>query len=346
MRRGISPIVTLLPGLLLILAVASLAQESTFKSANRTVAVYATVTEVGGHLVPDLTREDFQVKDEGKPQALTVFTNDIQPITVVLLLDRSGSMRGNFELVEKAAEAFVDDLGPNDKARIGSFANRIQVDPRTFTSDHEELKAILRQELQEEGPTPLWNAVNVGITTLLHEEGRRVVLVFTDGVDAPLNQGPNNSSLKDVIKRADEENVMVYAIGLAGQNGPGGGRGRGGRGGPPPGGGGRGRGGWGRPGFSPQLGGFGGWTIGSPAGNGPDPGLAKLAEATGGGYFQLSNTADLQRTFHRVVDELRHQYLLGFSATKLDGKTHRLEVKVNDPVYTVRARKTYLAAAR
>lgn len=56
----------------------------------------------------------------------------------------------------------------------------------------------------------------MGITALLHEEGRRVILVFTDGVDAPFNPGPTSSSLKDVMKRADEENVMVYAIGLAG----------------------------------------------------------------------------------------------------------------------------------
>src|SRR5919198_3381289 len=107
-------------------------------------------------------------------------------------------------------------MRPADKARIGSFSNRIQVDPQEFTSDHEELLKILRTELQEEGPTPLWNAVNVGITALLHQQGRRVVLVFTDGVDMPMNFSNNNSSLKSVMKRAEEENVMVYAIGLAG----------------------------------------------------------------------------------------------------------------------------------
>ena len=69
------------------------------------------------------------------------------------------------------------------------------------------------------GRTPLWNAVNVGITALLHQQGRRVVLVFTDGMDAPMNFSSNNSSLKDVMKRAEEENVMVYAIGLAGGSG-------------------------------------------------------------------------------------------------------------------------------
>src|SRR5712691_9326549 len=194
-------------------------QQATFTVGNRTVAVYATVTDSTGRLVPDLGRDQFQIDDNGRRQELTLFANEIQPITVVMLLDRSGSMRANFDLVEKAAEQFVGVMLPADKARIGSFANRIQVDPRDFTSDHDELVRILRTELQPEGPTPLWNAVNVGITDLLHQEGRRVVLAFTDGMDAPGNVSHGNSSLKDVMKRAEEENVMLYAIGLASSGG-------------------------------------------------------------------------------------------------------------------------------
>jgi VWFA-related protein len=322
-------------------------QQATFKDVVRTVAVYATVTDSGGRLVPDLDRGDFQVDDNTKAQPLTVFANEQQPITVVMMLDRSVSMRRNFELVEKAAEKFVEELGPGDRARIGSFSNRIQVDPRTFTSDHAELIEILRSELQEEGPTPLWNAVNVGITALLHEEGRRVVLVFTDGVDAPFNPGPNSSSLKDVMKRAEEENVMVYAIGLAGVNGggyggrPGGGGGRGGYGGGRGGYGGGGRGGLGGYGG----GGRGGRGFGGGGSDKPDPGLAKIAAETGAGYFELTNTADLASTFKRVAEELHHQYLLGFAPTLLDGKTHRIDVHIKNTEMTIRARKTYLAAA-
>src|SRR3954471_8162021 len=162
-------------------------QPPTFSGVNRTVAVYATVTDANGRLVPDLARDRFTVDDNGKRQELTIFANDVQPITAVMMLDRSSSMRGNFSLVEQAAEAFVQAMGPADKARIGSFSDRIQVDPRDFTSDHGELLRILRVELQFEGPTPLWNAVNVGITALLHQQGRRVILVFTDGMDSPMN---------------------------------------------------------------------------------------------------------------------------------------------------------------
>ena len=315
-------------GLAVVLAAGAAlhAQQPTFSGANRTVAVYATVTDASGRLVPDLTRDQFQIDDSGKPQELTLFANEIQPITVVMLLDRSTSMRRHFERVEKAAEAFVGVMLPADKARIGSFSDRIQVDPRDFTADHDELLRILRTELQFEGPTPLWNAVNVGITALLHQQGRRVVLVFTDGMDAPMNFSNNNSGLKDVMKRAEEENVMVYAIGFAGSSGgrpsggPGGVGGRAGRG---------------------YGGGYGGHRGGQP--DKPDEGLPKIAAATGGGYFELTSTDDLASTFTRVADELHHQYALGFTPTKLDGKMHPLTLRVTTPGLTARARKSYLA---
>jgi VWFA-related protein len=327
-------------------------QQATFSGTNRTVAVYATVTDSTGRLVPDLGRDQFTIADNGKPQALTLFANDIQPITVVMLLDRSTSMRANNGLVEEAAEAFVDVMLPADKARIGSFSDRIQVDPRDFTSDHDDLVKILRTELQVDGPTPLWNAVNVGITDLLHQQGRRVVLVFTDGKDAPMNSN-QNSSLKSVMKRAEEEDVMVYAIGFAGNNGgggyqggggPGGGFGRGGGGG----GFGRGHGGrgyGGGPGGSGR--GYGGGGGGGRPGSSekPDEGLPKIAAATGGGYFELTSTDDLKTTFTRVADELHHQYALGFTPLKLDNKMHDLTLQLANPGLSARARRSYLATA-
>ena len=324
-------------GLPLVFCAALNAQPPTFSGVNRTVAVYATVTDAGGRLVPDLARGQFEIDDNGGKQELTLFANEVQPITVVMLLDRSTSMRRNFDLVEKAAEQFVSVMRPADKARIGSFSDRIQVDPRDFTPDHDALVAFLRTELQAGGPTPLWNAVNVGITALLHQQGRRVVLVFTDGMDAPMNFSSNNSSLKDVMKRAEEEDVMVYAIGLAGSSGygPGSGGGFGGPGGGHRGGGGRG-----------GRGGFGGGGRGSGramTSDTPDAGLPKIAAATGGGYFELTSTDDLSATFTRVADELHHQYALGFTPSKLDGRMHTLEVRIAKDGLIARARKSYLA---
>ena len=158
-------------------------QEPVFRSGAGTVAVYVTVSDAEGKLVPDLTRDDFEIYDNGKLQNLTLFESGVQPITIVLMLDRSGSMISNFRLVRSAAEQFVEQLLPGDKARIGSFSNRIQIDPKDFTSNKRDLIEILRTELQDAGPTPLWNAVNVAITALQHQDGRRVILMFTDGID-------------------------------------------------------------------------------------------------------------------------------------------------------------------
>lgn len=292
-------------------------QEPAFKSGATTVAIYTTVTDSAGRLVPDLTKDDFEIYDNGKRQEISLFESGQQPITVVVMLDRSGSMRGNFNLVRASAEQFVTRLAPGDKARIGSFADRIQVDPREFTSSQRDMIEILRTQLQEAGATPLWNAINVGITGLLHQDGRRVVLVFTDGVDRPMKSSANNVSLNDAMKRAQQEDVMVYAIGLASRAGFGG-RGRRGYGG-----------GAGRP-RSPEM-------------DKPDPGLAKIAAETGGGYFELTSTNDLSGTFERVADELHRQYALAFVPQKLDGKTHKVEVRTRDRFLTARARKTYIA---
>ncbi|PYQ83387.1 MAG: hypothetical protein DMG03_13925 [Acidobacteria bacterium] len=284
-------------------------QPPTFESTTRTVAVYATVTNTLGRLVGDLTRGDFEIDDNGIKQTLTVFSNDIQPITVVLLLDRSGSMKPNLELEVRAAETFVHGMLPFDRARIGTFGKSIQIDPDDFTSDRDALFKILRGDLQKEGPTPLWNAIDRAIDKLLLEQGRRVVLAFSDGVDEPMDFSGHAKSLKDEMKRAEDSDIMVYAIGMEG--------------------------------LAPMqaqhaVSGFGGRGFATRR---RDDSMMQ----TGGGYFELTSTNDLAATFARVADELHHQYALGFAPQKLDGKLHDLTVKVTKPGFTVRARKRYLA---
>jgi Ca-activated chloride channel family protein len=294
-------------------------QQQPFRTSSQTVAIYATVRDADGRLIADLTRDDFEVFDEGKLQTLTVFENSVEPISIVMLLDRSASMRMNFRLVEVAAGEFVKALLPHDKARIGSFASRIQLDPRDFTSDRGELLTILRTELQPAGPTPLWNAVTVAVTALRHQENRRVILVFTDGVDSPM--GGRTVGFSETTRNAQADNVMVYAIGLAHER------------------------------FVRGGGGFGGTVRAGPGTGGrperviekPDSGLPRIAAETGGGYFELTRGADLAATFAKVADELHRQYALGFEPSKLDGKSHRLEVKVKRPGLTVRTRRSYFA---
>ena len=384
--------------LVLVAAVPAAQQKSILRSGVHTVPVYASVLDRAGRLVTGLTKDDFTILDDGKPQELTVFSDDVQPITIVVMLDRSGSVRQHFEHVRAAAEQFVMSLGDADRARIGSFSTAIRIDPVTFTNDRSELVRILRENLLDAGPTPLWNAAASAMNALRPETGRRVLLMFTDGFDSPL-ASDQQVALEQVRHQARAEEIMLYGIGLATECRPvqissllarsfgaplcqargGGGRGGTGRAG------GVGRGGTARPrGPVPRMpGGIGGgglprfpvpispppakprWPgIDDPAGGPlgrpsvplladtpckptkPDPGLRDVATDTGGGYFELHTTDALDQTFARVANELRHQYLLGFAPVSLDGKTHALEVRARDGSLTVRARRSYVAAAK
>lgn len=281
----------------LALSSSGAAQQATFRAGTRTVPVYATVTDANGRLVPDLERSHFEVYDNGTKQDLTQFENAIQPISVVVMLDTSGSMTMHLDLLKQAATQFVIRLLPEDRARVGSFSdrNKIRISPETFTNDRDELMRALREDLQFGNPTALWDATDRSMDALTGVDGRRVVLVFTDGGD-----NHSDKDQKDVLSRARAEEFMIYAIGLRSRV--------------------RGQG-------STQ----------------PDKGLRKVADETGGGYFELERTDELNSTFTRVAQELHSQYVLGFSPQALDGKTHELEVRVTQPGLTARARKSYIA---
>ena len=159
--------------------------------------------------------------------------------------------------------------------------------------------------------------MGVAMTALLHQEGRRVVLVFTDGMDRPINGRAATLSFKDVrhTRGAGRRDDL--------RDRPGRHRRRSGA-------------------WPPRR--LGGSAAAARSPDKPDPGLQKLALASGGGYFELTATRDLASTFTRVVDELHRQYLIGFVPQKLDGKVHKLEVRVRGDGLIARARKSYVAA--
>lgn len=270
------------------------------KVSTQTVPIYATVTDSDRRLVADLQQEDFEVYDNGKLQVLTNFDNQVTPFTAVVMLDTSGSMTLNLDLVKSAAEEFVIRMLPQDKAKVGAFNDKIQVLPRNepFTNDRDRLIRLLKNDLDFGYPTRLWDAVDESISQLEPLEGRRVVLIFTDGDDTG-----SKASNGEVLERARQKDIMVYAVGLQSEY------------------------------FNGQ----------SRTRTRPDRRLKGIAEETGGGYFELSKKDDLGPTFTRVAQELHSQYVLGFSPATLDGKVHKLEVKVKRAGMTVRGRKSYLA---
>jgi Ca-activated chloride channel family protein len=174
------------------------------------VRVLVTVTDSNRRLVTDLEQGDFEVYDNGKPQPVTTFSNTLTPFTAVLMLDTSGSMTLNLDLVKDAAEQFIIRMLPDDRAKVGAFNDKIQIEPEgDFVSDRDRLIRIMKNELDFGYPTRLFDAVDQAIAALRGIEGRRVVIAFTDGDDNASKLGRG-----DVLERARMEETMIYGIGL------------------------------------------------------------------------------------------------------------------------------------
>jgi Ca-activated chloride channel family protein len=274
------------------------AQQPTFRASTQVVSLFATVTDAQNRLVPELTKDDFTVLDNDKPQELLVFQSENQPITVVVMLDTSGSMTGSIALLKAAAEQFVTRLLPDDKAAVGAFNDKIELSAN-FSNDRDNLITEIR-DLDFGNGTRLYDAINESLNQLRGIDGRRVILVFTDGDDTSSRVGRGT-----VMDRARAEEVMIYAIGLQSEF-------------------------------------FDGARVVRTR---PDSGLRRLADESGGGYFELKQTSDLGPTFTRVAQELHSQYVLGFEAQQLDGKVHKLTVKMKQAGMTARARRSYVASA-
>jgi Ca-activated chloride channel family protein len=273
------------------------AQQPTFKAGTQVVSIFATVTDPQKRLVSGLTQDDFSVFDNEKPQPLVYFDNSIHPISVVVMLDTSGSMTLTIDLLKQAAEQFLIRLLPDDKARVGAFNDKIQFNAR-WSNDRDQLITDAKN-LDYGNGTRLWDAVGASLDELKSVDGRKVILVFTDGDDTE-----SRLRLGTVMDRARAEEVMIYAIGLESIY------------------------------FNGQQ----------RVRTKPDGGLRKIADETGGGYFELTKASELAPTFTKVAQELHSQYVIGFTPMALDNKVHKLAVKMKQPGMTAQARRSYLAA--
>lgn len=300
-------VVALVAGALVTLAARQ--QTPTFRVTRDTVPVFVTVTDKDNRLATNLTRDDFQIFDNGRPQPLTLFDNSPQPVRLIVMLDVSGSMLGNLRLLRAACEQLFVRLGPNDRARVGTFGKDITISP-TFTRDAAELGAALPTEIDPDAPTPLWRAMDTAMKELAGIEERRVILVLSDGKDSGTGKlFERYIGQFEIVDRAQRGEIMIYGVGLQSRMPM-------------------------DPGADIRK---------TMADSFPDPGLGTGAIETGGGYFEIRPRDDLGAAFARVVDELHSQYLLGFSPPARDGKQHKVEVRVTPKDLKPRARKSYLA---
>ena len=290
-------------------------QPPTFRSGSDAVRVFVTVTDRDGRLVTNLSQRDFEVRDDGKPQPITIFDSTPQPVRLIVMLDVSGSMEGNLQLLRDGASELFTRLRPDDAVRVGTFGDDVDAGGE-WTNEPAGLRAQLPRRINPDAPTPLWRAIDAAMTGFGEtRDVRSVVLVLSDGKDS----GPTSFTQKyvsqvEVIDRARKEDVMVYGIGMHSRTS--------------------------RP-RTPGLG-SGGLQAALLA-DLPDPGLARVAQDTGGGYTEIRPNQDLGAAFARVADELHGQYLIGYAPPRRDGKSHEIEVKVSASGVKARARKTYVA---
>jgi Ca-activated chloride channel family protein len=278
--------------------------------------VFATVTDDDGRLVTSLSKEDFEIRDEGKTQPITVFDSTPQRVRLIVMLDVSGSMEGNLPLLRGASRALFSKLRPDDVARVGTFGHEVVISPE-FTRNESQLLGSLPRSIDPSAPTPLWRAANDALEAFGgSQEVRAALLVLSDGKDTgPRGFREHFYNQGEIVDRARKDDVMFYGIGMRSRSSVA---------------------------RTPGLG--AGGLRDALLADLPDPGLALVAQETGGGYAEIRFGQDLGAAFERVADELHGQYLIGFAPPTRDGKVHDVSVRLTSKKgLKVRARKSYVA---
>jgi VWFA-related protein len=191
-----------------------------FKVAVAAVNLNVVVTDKNGRFVPGLKESDFEVYENSVRQELSFFNPEVTPITVLLLLDASTSIRPSVDGVKEAAANFVGKLWDGDQAIVGDFNERVRFSTY-FTDDVDRLVATI-QSLYPSGWTALYDAILLSIFKLESVEGRKALLVFTDGDDSRSVGVGSEATKDDAVEGAKFSEVVIYSVGFQGRRGFGG----------------------------------------------------------------------------------------------------------------------------
>lgn len=289
-------------------------QEPTFSTSVKVVNILATVRDKKGHIVRDLTKNDFTVFENGRTQNIRYFAQQSDlPLTLALLVDTSLSQTRVLEEERNASLRFLEDVLREDKDRacIVDFAQSIVV-RQELTSSRKDLEAALevletpdvRQLGADASGTLLYEAVrNTSIQIMRKVEGRKALIVLTDGVDVG-----SQVTLGDAIDAADRADTLVYSILFSDEN---------------------------------AYGAFG-RLMGVPDGRGV---LQRLSRETGGRFFEVSKNRTIEQIYSEIQDELRSQYSLGYVSNQpvTASGFRRIRVTVKERALSVQARDRYYA---
>lgn len=178
----------------------------TLKTDTDLVTVPVVASSRNGKYIADLTKEEFKLSEDGVPQEIAFLATVNAPFHVVLLLDTSASTKEKLPMIQRAAQTFVEQLGPTDKVKVISFDDKVR-DLNDFTSDKALLRAVISKTTSGEG-TKVYDAFDRGLNSLRPITGRRAIVIFTDGVD----WHSDAATFEGTLKNLDELGVIVYPI--------------------------------------------------------------------------------------------------------------------------------------
>jgi Ca-activated chloride channel homolog len=198
-----------------VLAVAALlvpisAQESsepTFKVDVKLVNVYVTVTDQQGAPIGNLTKSDFSLAEDGVPQKISIFSKESQlPLSIVLAVDTSSSTRKDIRLELEAARKFIHSIiRPQDAISLYAFATDVN-EMVSFTSKLHQIDSAINQ-VQVGGATSLYDAIYLASKALMKREGRKVLVLITDGGDTA-----STVDYREALRAAQQSEALVYSL--------------------------------------------------------------------------------------------------------------------------------------
>ena len=328
----------------------------------KVVNVLATVRDKHGKIVNGLTKDDFSLTEDGRPQTLKYFARETDlPLTLGLLVDTSMSQRQVLNEERDASESFLAQVlrEDKDKAFVIHFDREVELS-QDLTSSHEQLRAALeslqtpqftriggggggggsndpgsgrgRGSGHHGGGTLLYDAVFLASDELMKKQpGRKALIVLSDGVDMG-----SKESLEAAIESAQRANTIVYSILFKDDEAYGNG------------------GGFGRTGISiPGMGvpGMGRGGMGGPGGRGgrryPEEHadgkkiLERISRETGGRMFEVSKKEPVNQIYSQIQEELRNQYSLGYTPNPVEPGYHKIQVTASGKDLIVQARDGY-----
>ncbi|MBK6722136.1 MAG: VWA domain-containing protein [Acidobacteria bacterium] len=300
-------------------------EEEVLKIETNLISIPVSVFDKYGLYIPGLRQSDFKIFENGIEQKIEYFGVQDKPFTVALLIDTSPSAQYKIEEIHAAAEAFVAQLSPQDRVIVIEFHGNVKIQCEA-TTDREKIIRGIRKAKYGNG-TSLYTAVDEAVRKQFSKiEGRKAVVLFTDGVDTTSYKHTYEST----VIYAEESDALIFPIYYntylenrrAAQGGGGGILGT-------------------------ILGGGGPIMSGVSA---AEYALGKrylddLAEVTGGRVFRPESTpGGLTKAFEGIAEELRRQYNIGYIPADegKPGQRKQIKVRVNRPNLIVRARDSYI----